>query len=135
MARKLGVSKSEMLRMREEGLSNRDIARRLDVHHSTVYNYIGPQRRHMENLAVFDEPKPEELEIPKGEAKSVPKAVDNLKSVYEIFASTDGEFRAEVDWENECVSIFDAVFTFEQLGTLAMFVVGLATKIEKSIKK
>jgi predicted transcriptional regulator len=135
MATKIGVSKSEMLRMREQGLSNRDIANCLGIHFATVYNYIGPQGGRMESLAAFDEPKPKTAEIPKEEPKPVPKAVDNLKSVYEIFASTDGEFRAEVDWENECVSIFDAVFTFEQLGTLAMFVVGLATKIEKSIKK
>ena len=43
MARKLDISKSEMLRMREEGLSNRDIAKCLDIHYATVYNWIGPQ--------------------------------------------------------------------------------------------
>ena len=43
MARKLGISKSEMLQMRAQGLSNRDIAKCLDIHYATVYNYIGPQ--------------------------------------------------------------------------------------------
>jgi DNA-binding CsgD family transcriptional regulator len=43
MAHKIGISKSEMLRMREQGLSNRDIAKCLDIHFATVYNYIGPQ--------------------------------------------------------------------------------------------
>ena len=43
MARKIGVSKSEMLQMRAEGLSNKDIANLLEVHVATVYNHIGPQ--------------------------------------------------------------------------------------------
>lgn len=134
MARKIGVSKSEMLRMREEGLSNRDIARCLEIHPATVYNYIGPQGGRMEGLAAFDEPKPQKVETPTEEPKAVPKAMENLKSVYEVIASADGEFRAEVDWESQCVSVMDYTVSFEQLEALAIFVVCLAQKIEKSVK-
>lgn len=73
MARKLGVSKSEMLQMREQGLSNRDIARILEIHRATVYNYIGKQGVRMDTLAAFDEPKPKEVETPKDETKAPPQ--------------------------------------------------------------
>lgn len=43
MAKKVGVSTREMLQMREQGLSNRDIANLLEIHIATVYNHIGPQ--------------------------------------------------------------------------------------------
>lgn len=43
MARKLGVSVSEMLHMREQGLSNKDIANLLEISYPTVLRYIGPQ--------------------------------------------------------------------------------------------
>lgn len=43
MARKCGVTKSEMLQMREQGLSNRDIAKCLEISYATVARYIGPQ--------------------------------------------------------------------------------------------
>ena len=133
MAKKLGISRSEMLRMREQGMSNRDIAKCLEIHVATVYNHIGPQGGAMENMAAFDEPKAKAVETPKETAKAVPRAVDSLKSVYEVLASADGEFRAEVDWENKCVSVFDCTVSFEQLGALAIFIVGLASKIEKSV--
>lgn len=45
MSRKLSndVSIQELLRMREDGMSNAEIAEQLDVHVSTIYNYIGKQ--------------------------------------------------------------------------------------------
>ena len=47
MARRLSrdVSVSEMLRLREEGVSNKQIAAQLDVHYNTVLKYIGPERK------------------------------------------------------------------------------------------
>ena len=39
------VSTSEMLRLREEGMSNRQIAAQLDVHYNTVLKYIGKEPR------------------------------------------------------------------------------------------
>ena len=43
MARKLGVSKNEMLQLREQGYSNKDIANLLEIHYATVHRYIGAQ--------------------------------------------------------------------------------------------
>ena len=81
MARKCGVTKSEMLQMREQGLSNRDIAKCLEISYPTVVRYIGPQGGRVEGLAAFKEEKPEKVESPKEEQKASPKAVDSLEMV------------------------------------------------------
>lgn len=130
MARKIGVSKSEMLRMREEGLSNRDIAKCLGIHPATVYNWIGPQGSRMENLAAFNEPKTEKVETPKEERKPSPRAVDSLEMVYEVVKSGDGTFRAELDYESKCVAILDSTIDFAQLAELATFIIGLAGRVD-----
>ena len=131
MARKLGISKSEMLRMREEGLSNRDIAKLLDIHHATVYNWIGPQGGRMENLAAFDEPKAREVGTPKEEIKTAPRAVDTLTVMFEILHSANGTFRAEVDYEQELVSLGQNTYPFDDLAELATFIIGLASRVEQ----
>jgi transposase len=51
--KKCEVSASEMMEMRREGLSNKDIAELLEISEPTVYKYIGKQGRRMERLAVF----------------------------------------------------------------------------------
>ena len=130
MAHKIGISKSEMLRMREQGLSNRDIAKCLDIHFATVYNYIGPQGKRMDNLVAFDEPKPKEVETPKEEQKPSPRAVDSLEMVYEVVKSGDGTFRAELDYESKCVAILDSTIEFDQLAELATFIIGLAGRVD-----
>ena len=130
MAKKIGVSKSEMLRMREQGLSNRDIAKCLEIHVATVYNHIGPQGGRMDNLAAFDEPKSKEVETPKEEKKPSPRAVDSLEMVYEVVKSGDGTFRAELDYESKCVAILDSTIEFEQLAELATFIIGLAGRVD-----
>jgi predicted transcriptional regulator len=43
MGRRIGVTASEMLTMREEGMSNHDIAKALDISVPTVLRYIGKQ--------------------------------------------------------------------------------------------
>ena len=129
MAKKIGVSKSEMLRMRAEGLSNKDIANLLEIHVATVYNHIGAQGKRMDNLAAFEEQKPEKMELPKAEEKPQPRAVDSLEMVYEIIKSADGTFRAEVDYETKCVSILDSTIEFAQLAELSTFIIGLAGRV------
>jgi predicted transcriptional regulator len=72
-----------MLRMREDGMSNRDIAKSLDISYQTVLKYIGKQGKRMESLAGFrDAPvkKREEKQM----ATIVPKF--NPKPVKEVFA-------------------------------------------------
>lgn len=129
MAKKIGVTKSEMLQMREQGLSNKDIAKCLDINLATVYTYIGKQGGRMESLAAFEEPKPEKLELPKAEQKPSSKAVDSLEMVYEILKSADGTYRAEVDYETKEVYILDYSVQFDKLAELATFIIGLASRV------
>lgn len=43
MKKRLELSVSEIRQLREDGYSNKDIARILDISVATVYNYIGKQ--------------------------------------------------------------------------------------------
>ena len=55
---KIGVTKSEMMELRRQGYSNKDIAGMLDICDQTVRNYIGRQDGKMNTLAAFkDKPK------------------------------------------------------------------------------
>ena len=131
MARKINdISKSEMLRMRAEGLSNRDIAKCLDIHYATVYNYIGPQGGRMDNLAAFDEPKPKEVETPKEEPKTAPRAVDSLVAIAETVRSTNGTYQAQIDYELEVVEVLGSTISRDELAELATFIIGLAGRVE-----
>ncbi len=53
MAKRIYVTKSEMMALREQGMSNHDIAKSLDISYQTVLRYIGKQDGHMEGLAGF----------------------------------------------------------------------------------
>lgn len=129
MARKIGVSKSELLQMREQGLSNKDIAALLEISVATVFRHIGAQGGRMENLAAFDNPKEKNGEAPEEEQKPAPKAIDRLEMVYEIVKSADGTFRAELDYESKCVSVLDSTISFDQLAELSTFIIGLAGRV------
>lgn len=60
MRRKLShdISISEMLTMRQEGLTNKQIAERLDIAVSTVYQYIGRRSEAVKHAAVQGKPCP-----------------------------------------------------------------------------
>ena len=131
MGRKVGVSRSEMLELRKQGLSNKDIANVMEISAATVFRYIGAQGGRMERLAAFGEQKPEKVEIPTGEAKLPHKAVDSLEMVYEVVKSADGTYKADVDYESKCVSILDSIVAFDQLAELATFIIGLASRVEQ----
>ena len=53
MSKRIGVTASEMLQMREQGLINHDIAKSLDISYPTVVRYIGKQGKRMESLEAF----------------------------------------------------------------------------------
>jgi transposase len=53
MRKKIYVTASDMLALREQGLSNHDIAKSLDVSIQTVRRYIGSQGGRMESLEAF----------------------------------------------------------------------------------
>lgn len=58
MRRKIDVTASEMLALREQGFSNRDIAASLDISYSCVLRTIGKQDGRMEGYAAFKTPAP-----------------------------------------------------------------------------
>jgi predicted transcriptional regulator len=63
MRRKIDVTAAEMLQLREQGMSNHDIAASLDISVATVRRYIGKQDGHMEGLSAFkNTPSRKELE-------------------------------------------------------------------------
>lgn len=72
MRKKCDVTASEMLEMRNQGLSNRDIANCLDISYATVLKYIGKQGGHMDNLAAFADPPRKKKEV-KEEMHMIPK--------------------------------------------------------------
>ena len=135
MARKLGISKSEMLRMREQGLSNRDIAKCLEISYGTVFNYIGPQGVRMDKLAAFDEPKAKEVETPNEEVKTAPRAIDSLAMICEVVRSANGVYQAQIEYELEVVDVLGSTISFDGLADLATFIVGLASRVEQKGKK
>lgn len=50
MRRKLEVTYDDMMQLREQGYSNKDIAYMLDVSKATVQRYIGKQGRHIKSI-------------------------------------------------------------------------------------
>lgn len=62
MNRKIYVTASDMLALREQGLSNHDIAKSLDVSIQTVRRYIGSQGKRMESLDAFRDNPPKKKE-------------------------------------------------------------------------
>lgn len=85
MYQKIGVTPQEMLTMREDGLSNHDIAKALDISYATVLKYIGKQPGRMESLEAFrDQPKKERKKEERKEVETVvPKY--NPKPVEETY--------------------------------------------------
>ena len=132
MARKLGITRSEMLQLREQGLSNDDIANVLEISRAAVYRYIGKQGGRMENLAAFNEPKKEKVETPTEEQKTPHKAVDSLEKVFEVVKSANGTYRAELDYESKAISVFDSTIGFDQMAELATFIIGLAGRVQSN---
>lgn len=58
MKRRIDISAEEMLAMREDGMSNHDIAASLDISVVTVRRYIGKQGRRVERLEAFRDCQP-----------------------------------------------------------------------------
>lgn len=132
---KLGITAGEMMEMRKQGLSNKDIANLLEISYATVNRYIGPQGGRMENLAAFKEPTKEEApkEIPV-ETPEIKRAVDEIVIRKEIVCSKSNNFTAEVDYVSHDVIIGDSYITFDALAEYATFVVGVVERIKKVVK-
>jgi predicted transcriptional regulator len=131
--KKLGVTANEMMELRKQGLSNRDIANVLEVSGATVNRYIGAQGCRMESMAAFkDKPKAEETPV---ETPEIKRAVDEIIIRKEIVCSKSNNFTAEVDYVSHDVIIGDSYITFDALAEYATFVVGVVERIKKGVKQ
>lgn len=121
MRRKLDVTASDMLALREQGLSNHDIAASLDISIATVRRYIGKQGGHMEGLAAFKDPPHQKLE---NKGKEMPVlAKYEPKPVTEIYAA--GESRLELNNEDRILTISsdagEIMFSYSDIPDLVQF--------------
>lgn len=62
MSARIPFTASELMALREEGMSNHDIAAKLDIAEQTVRNYIGPQYKQLTRLAAFADSEPHRTE-------------------------------------------------------------------------
>lgn len=83
MRRKLDVTAAEMLQLREQGMSNHDIAMSLDISDQTVRRYIGRQDGHMEGYSAFKNTPTRKKTEAKEDAPVLPKY--NPKPVHEEY--------------------------------------------------
>lgn len=118
MSQRIGITASEMLTMRESGMSNRDIAKSLDISYATVVNYIGKQGRRMEGLAAFKDAPPKKEEAKEEVKPVIPKYEPSaIEEIYMV-----GGYRVALDNESRVLSIDDDIyFRYEQIPDLVQF--------------
>lgn len=133
MSQRIGITASEMLTMRESGMSNRDIAKSLDISYATVVNYIGKQGRRMEGLAAFKDAPPKKEEAKEEVKPVIPKYEPKIAS--ESFDLKCGTVK--LSYDKRCVIIktkkrlcesaslsavtFDPVIEFDDVPDLVQF--------------
>lgn len=88
MRRKLELSPAEMMELRNQGMSNHDIAKALEIDITTVYKYIGKQGGRMERMKAFADSKPEPKQEAAPEAHAVTYAPKVLSEMYEVGENT-----------------------------------------------
>lgn len=129
MSRKIGVTVGEMMQLREQGLSNKDIANCLEISVASVHRYIGPQGKRMESLSAFkvSKPKTEAMEV---ETPEIKRAVDEIVVRKEIISSKSGNVEAIVNYTDCTVILGDeTILRFDELPEFATFVVGMVERI------
>lgn len=121
MYRKIHVTAAEMLEMREQGMSNHDIAKSLDISVATVKRYIGAQGQRMERLAAFADAKPEPKKKETAEAPVIPQY--DPKPVLEKFLVRDTMI--ELDNESQIVTLMsdsgEIVMSYSDIPDLVQF--------------
>lgn len=104
MKRRIDISADEMLRMREDGMSNHDIAAALDISIVTVRRYIGKQGCRMERLEAFSDCQPKRQPEPEIKAEAY-----NLKPVIETYRAGDASVEVTIDHDKGEIVVSDAV--------------------------
>lgn len=132
MRAKIPFTASELMALREEGMSNHDIAAKLDITEQTVRNYIGPQHKQLSRLAAFAVSEPRRTEVcPPLELAYSPKVVR------EDFEIADGISAAIYFGEPDGTGIFlasssgTATLTPDQAATVMQFLAWASKHIER----
>lgn len=89
MKPRLELSVSELMQMRNDGYSNKDIARILDISLPTVYRYIGKQGCHMPCATASFNGKPKE-EAPAPDITVVSRVISIGGYLFELSSLSNG---------------------------------------------
>jgi hypothetical protein len=122
MYHKIYVTADEMLRMRENGMSNHDIAKSLGISSNTVRKYIGKQDGHMEGYAAFKNTPPRQKMETKEDVPVIPKY--EPKPIFEQFEI--GECTVELDRPARLVTVGtkdsgDIIISYDSIPDLVQF--------------
>ena len=104
MKRRIDISADEMLRMREDGMSNHDIAASLDISAVTVRRYIGKQGCRLERLEAFRGCQSKRQPEPEAKAEAY-----NPKPVIETYRAGDASAEVTIDHDKGEIIVSDAV--------------------------
>ena len=121
MRRKIDVTAAEMLQLREQGMSNHDIAASLDISVATVRRYIGSQGGHMDGYAAFKNTPTRKKTEAKEDAPVIPKYNPKpSKEEYVIF-----DYSIELNNDDRLVTVSaasgDIIFAYEDIPDLVQF--------------
>ena len=119
------VSIGEMLKMREQGMTNHDIAKSLGCNYVTILKYIGKQPKGLDRIAAFtEEPAKPIPEVPNGK-----RWKPNLKVEHETVSAYG--ITAEIDYS--CESVKTAIdISFSAIPDLVSMALELARRIEET---
>jgi AcrR family transcriptional regulator len=121
MRRKIDVTAAEMLQLREQGMSNHDIAASLDISVATVRRYIGSQGGHMEGYSAFKNTPTRRKTEAKEDAPVLPKY--NPKPSKEEYVICD--YSIELNNDDRLVTVSaasgDIVLAYEDIPDLVQF--------------
>lgn len=119
------VSIGEMLKMREQGMTNHDIAKSLGCNYVTILRYIGKQPKGLDRIKAFTE----EPAKPVQEISSEKRWKPRLKVEHETVSAYG--ITAEIDYS--CESVKTAIdISFSAIPDLVSMALELARRIEEA---
>lgn len=89
--RRLDITPSEMMELRKQGYSNRDIAAMLEISHETVRKYIGNQGKRMGRQAAFCDKPVRKVEEPTSQPQTEAYKPRALTEEYIICGDCDSD--------------------------------------------
>ena len=105
--KKLGLTKDDLLVMREQGMSNKDIAASLDIAPYSVYRLIGKRGGRMDSFAAFDTiPKKPKIGAKTVEKKTPPRVKYAPEVVSESYR-LHNDLSVAVSFDSEAVSVLN----------------------------